>query len=240
MVAEINCPCGQCSLCEQGLGNHCPARQVLGIRGRHGAFAERLTVPLENLHPVPANVSDEEAVFVEPLAAAIRIVEQLSPPPGTRALVMGDGKLGMLVAQVLEGVTVISRRPEKQAILTEFGLPWVASDRELEPNQFDLVVECTGVPAMLDRALELARPLGTVVLKSSWSQPSPLQISRLMVKEIHLQGSRCGPFRPALRALSTGAVRVKPLIAGSFPMVDGVEAFARAATPGVLKVLLRP
>lgn len=240
VVAEINCPCGKCPQCEQGLGNHCSQRRVLGIRGRAGAFAERLTVPLENLHPVPANVSDEEAVFVEPLAAAIRIVEQLSPPPGTRALVLGDGRLGMLVAQVLEGVTVTSRRPEKQAILTGLGLPWVASDQDLEPDHFDLVVECTGVPAMLERALELVRPQGTVVLKSSWSQAAPVQMASLMVKEVHLQGSRCGPFLPALRALSTGAVQVKPLIDRSFSLSDGLEAFNRAGTPGVLKVLLRP
>lgn len=240
VVAEINCPCGECDLCRQGLGNHCSARQVLGIRGRPGAFATHVAVPLANLHDVPTGLSDEEAVFVEPLAAAIRIVEQLSPPPGTRALVLGDGRLGMLVAQVLEGVTVVSRRPAKQAILTDLSLDWVASDRDLPPDQFDLVVECTGVPAMLDRALELVRPVGTVVLKSSWCKPSEFQAARVMVKEVRLQGSRCGPFQPALRALANGSVRVKPLIDSTYALEEGPAAFERAATPGVLKVLLRP
>ncbi len=238
VVSEINCPCGSCALCVKGLGNHCAARQVLGIRGRPGCFAERIAVPLANLHEVPASLSDEEAVFVEPLAAAIRIVEQLSPAPGTRALVLGDGRLGLLVAQVLEGVTVLSRRPSKQTVLTELGLPFVACDQELPTDHYDLVVECTGVPAMLDRALDVVRPCGTVVLKSSWNEPSAFQAARIMVKEVRLQGSRCGPFAPALRALATGAVRVKPLITDRFSLSEGPAAFARAAEPGVLKVLV--
>lgn len=213
---------------------------MLGIRKRAGAFAERIAVPLANLHEVPASVSDEEAVFVEPLAAAIRIVEQLSPAAGWRCLVLGDGRLGMLVAQVLEGVTVVSRRPSKQTILTDLGVRWVASAADLSPDHFDLVVECTGVPGMLECALDLVRPTGTVVLKSSWNAPSVLDAARVMVKEVRLQGSRCGPFEPALRALATGAVRVKPLIDSSFPLEEGAAAFARAASAGVLKVLLRP
>ncbi len=237
VVAEINCPCKLCPLCRSGLGNHCPERKVLGIRGKNGAFAQKVALPRENLHELPSRMSDEQAVFVEPLAAAFRILEQVET--GGRSLVLGDGRLGLLVAQLLPDVTVLSRRPSKQALLQGLGLPWVAASDQLEPDSFDLVVECSGAPALLDLALELVRPLGTVVLKSSWLEPSLLQASRLMVKEIRLQGSRCGPFLPAIEALAGGRVVVEPLIDRTFSLEEGLGAFQRAATPGVLKVLLR-
>lgn len=238
VVAEINCPCRACARCRSGLGNHCSERRVLGIRGKHGAFAQKVAVPRENLHELPEGVSDEQAVFVEPLAAAFRILEQVET--AGRSLVLGDGRLGLLVAQLLPQVTVLSRRPSKQALLQELGIRWVASSQELDSDSFDLVVECSGAPALLDVALELVRPLGTVVLKSSWLKPSPLQASRLMVKEIRLQGSRCGPFPPAIDALATGRVLVEPLIDRTFALHDGLEAFEQAASPGALKVLLQP
>lgn len=238
VVAEINCPCRVCARCRSGLGNHCSERRVLGIRGKHGAFSQRIAVPRENLHHLPAGVSDVQAVFVEPLAAAFRILEQVET--AGRSLVLGDGKLGLLVAQLLPEVTVLSRRPSKQALLKRLGLRWVGSRQELDAESFDLVVECSGAPALLDLALELVRPLGTVVLKSSWLEPSPLQASRLMVKEIRLQGSRCGPFPPAIEALATGRVLVDPLVEHTFALQEGLEAFERAAAPGVLKVLLQP
>ncbi len=238
VVAEINCSCKLCPQCRSGLGNHCPERKVLGIRGKNGAFAQKVAIPRENLHELPPGVSDQQAVFVEPLAAALRLFEQVET--GGRSLVLGDGRLGLLVAQLLPDVTVLSRRPSKQALLEALGLPWVGSSDQLEPDSFDLVVECSGAPCLLDRALELVRPLGTVVLKSSWLEPSPLQASGLMVKEIRLQGSRCGPFRPAIEALATGQVTVDPLVDHTFPLREGLKAFQRAANPGVLKVLLVP
>ncbi len=238
VVAEINCPCRTCARCRAGLANHCAERRVLGIRGKHGVFAQKVAIPRENLHDLPRNVSDEQAVFVEPLAAAFRIFEQVETTG--RSLVLGDGKLGLLVAQLLPQVTILSRRPSKQSLLQKLGLRWVANAQELDSDSFDLVVECSGAPALLDLALELVRPLGTVILKSSWLQPCPLQASRLMVKEIRLLGSRCGPFPPAIEALATGRVQVEPLIDRTFALHDGLEALERAATPGVLKVLLQP
>lgn len=239
VVGEINAACGVCPRCRAGLARHCPRRTVLGILGRAGAFAEELVLPAENLHAVPDAVGDDAATFVEPLAAAFEIGEQVALADVERALVIGDGRLGLLCAQVLAsaGPTVLvrGRHPERAAL---FG------DRvryeERPGDGYDLVVEATGDPRSLALALAAVRPRGTVVLKTTSEERAPLDLAPLVVDEITLVGSRCGPFAPALAALASGAVAVEPLVAARFPLERGPDALAEAARPGVLKVLLEP
>ncbi|MFH1725139.1 MAG: alcohol dehydrogenase catalytic domain-containing protein [Elusimicrobiota bacterium] len=241
VVGEINCGCGHCSFCQDGMKNHCPGRTVLGIQGKDGAFAERLCLPLENLLPVPDGVSDEEAVFVEPVAAACRITEQLDVR-GKKVLVLGDGKLGLLIAQVLslsEGrVTLCGKHPEKLALLegTEVS---TARLSDLEPGELhDVVVDATGRPEGLPLALAHARPRGQLVLKTTAARPPDIDHNQLVINEITIVGSRCGPFGEGLRLLGTGKLRLAPLVHKTFPLDEGLEAFAEAAEPGALKVLI--
>lgn len=238
VVGEINAACGACDSCRKGLRRHCPHRTVLGILSRMGAFAEELTLPQENLHLVPDGVSDEAATFTEPLAAAFEIGEQVELTPGERALVIGDGRLGMLCAQVLalRGLIVelAGRHPERAGILPD-SVRWVARP---SGTDYDLVVEATGDPAALATALACVRPTGVVVLKTTSEAPAALDLAPLVVNEIRLVGSRCGPFAPALEALASGAVVVEPMIQGRYPLERGGEALAAAGRPGVLKVLI--
>jgi threonine dehydrogenase-like Zn-dependent dehydrogenase len=242
VVGEINAACGACPTCAAGRPRHCPNRTVLGILGRDGAFAERLTLPLENLHAVPDAVSDAAAVFVEPLAAAFRIPEQVPMGPDTRVHVLGDGRLGLLVAQVLARtgcrLTLAGRHPDKLALARGWGIPTAAADAALEPA--DVVVDATGSPAGLARAIALTRPCGTVVLKTTCAESPPFNPAPIVIHELTVVGSRCGPFAPALAALAAGTVDVAPLVAATFPLEEGEEALARAAAPGTLKVLLAP
>ncbi len=241
VVGEINVGCGSCDACRSGLQRHCPRRTVLGIAGRDGAFAERLALPLANLHRVPDAVPDEAAVFVEPLAAAHEILEQLAPAPGTRALVLGDGRLGQLCASALARAgsppVVCGRHVAKLARLRDRGLRAVREDEPL-PRAFDLVVEATGAPEGLRRALELVRPRGAVVLKSTYHGAAPLTLAGLVVDEVTLVGSRCGRFAPALRHLADEPTLTDGLVSARFSMREPGPAFARAADPASLKVLL--
>lgn len=243
VVGEINAACGSCRWCAAGLGRHCPSRTVLGIVGRDGAFAEYLVLPAVNLVEVPEGVSDRQAVFAEPLAACFEVPEQVHVEPGWRVAVLGDGKLGLLMAQVaaLLGceVTAVGRHPEKLAVLGRRGIT-TTSPAELDGGAFDLVVECTGTAEGLAYAGGLARPRGTVVLKSTVAGTSEITLAPFVVNEITVVGSRCGPFGPALRALERGAVDVESLIAAEFPLSRGEEALALAGLRGTLKVLLRP
>ena len=264
VVGEINAACGACDLCAAGLGRHCPGRTVLGIAGRDGAFAEYLTLPERNLHPLPDAVTDEEAVFVEPLAAAFEILEQVDICPGSRVCVIGDGRLGLLAAQVLAarapGLLAVGRHPENLVLLERRGIRTMlepdlvqrartgdrtALEREggtggaAKPPLFDLVAECSGSAAGLELALELIRPRGTIVLKSTIAGDRRLDLNRLVIDEITLTGSRCGPFPPAIEALATGQVDVSGMVGGEFPLAQGEAAFASAGEPGALKVLLR-
>lgn len=239
VVGEINAACGRCERCRAGLGRHCAQRTVLGILGRPGAFAQELVLPEANLHAVPEGVSDEAATFAEPLAAAFEIAEQVALAPGMDALVLGDGRLGLLCAQVLavQGVSVAlrGRHPERRALL---GAGCAYED---EPRaDYDLVVEATGDPASLAAALAAVRPRGTVVLKTTSEGRASLDLAPLVVDEITVVGSRCGPFPPALAALAAGTVAVEPMIAARYPLGRGPEAFEQAARRGVLKVLLAP
>jgi len=241
VVGEINAACGRCAECLGGRAKHCPGRTALGIRGRHGAFAEYLQLPAVNLHPVPDSVSTDAAVFTEPLAAALDIVERLAPKAGSRVLVVGTGKLGQLVCRVLSasGVEVIAvgRNPEKLARLGGVVADTALAD-DIEPRSFSMAVECTGSPAGLPIAFRALRPRGTLVLKSTYPATSNIDLGPVVVDELRLVGSRCGPFHGALSMLEERKVEVESLIDGRFTLDDGVEAFASSRRPGVLKVLL--
>jgi len=243
VVGEINCYCGECPLCQRGLFTHCPERTTLGIWGRDGAFAEYFTLPLANLHPVPEEVPDEEAVFVEPLAAALEILEQIEVKPKDKVLVLGDGKLGLLVAQVLAlqdcDLLVVGHHAHKLEILNRLSIATHLSQGPLE-RSFDIVVDCTGTPEGFTQALELLRPRGTLVLKSTYHGETKVDLSRLVIDEITLVGSRCGPFIPALELLRKGLVDVTSLITATLPLDEGVGAFQLAEKGEILKVLLRP
>jgi len=250
VVGEINIGCGQCSLCRCGLGKHCRQRTCIGIQGRDGAFAEYLTVPLANLHLVPDAISDEQAVFVEPLAAAFEILEQMSITANDRVFVQGDGRMGLLCAQVLAttgcDLTVIGRHPHKLALLRAAGIDKVmmsepATYAALAEEPADIVVEVTGSPSGFTDALRLTRPAGALILKSTFAGSlEKFDVSRLVVDEITVIGSRCGPFPRALAALASGAIDVLPLIHARFPLRAGLDAFAHAGQKGVLKVLIDP
>lgn len=244
VVGEINCGCGACPHCARGDARHCPGRTTLGIFRRDGAFAEFLTLPVRNLLEVPEGVPDRVAVFTEPVAAAFEILEQLHLGPGERVTVLGDGKLGLLVAQVLARtgaeVLAVGRHPGKLALLEDLGLPTRLSRDWRPAEDQDVVVEVTGTAEGFASALEAVRPRGRIVLKSTVAADSLLNLAPLVIREITVVGSRCGPFAPALRALASGAVRVEPMIQAVRPLAEGREAFEEAGRRGALKVLLRP
>ncbi|MCA9605073.1 MAG: alcohol dehydrogenase catalytic domain-containing protein [Myxococcales bacterium] len=239
---EINLGCGACARCAAGMSRHCATRTVMGILGKDGCFAEQITLPVANLHPIPDAVSDDLAVFVEPLAAAFEILEQVRVDPSWRVAVLGDGKLGSLVTMVLAqtgaALTVIGRHADKLARLDAYGRTALAD--EAVEGAFDLVVEATGSPAGFARARALTRPRGTLVLKSTFFGETTIAMAPLVIDEITLVGSRCGPFEPAIRALSARRIDPSPLIEATYPLVDGVAAMERAATRGARKVLLAP
>lgn len=251
VVGEINCPCGSCGYCRTGMGNHCPDRTVLGIDGRDGCLAEYTVLPADNLHLVPPELPDTEAVFTEPLAAACRILEQVDPGTRGPALVIGDGKLGILSAWVLAGdgecpVTLLGRHAAKLSLAAE-GAP--AEIRPLRTRDFGapapaerypLVVEASGTATGLVTAMAAVRPRGTLVLKSTMAGGEPLNLTPLAVDEVTLIGSRCGPFAAALASMRRNRYPLERLVSARFPINRGAEAFAEAARPGVLKVLVEP
>ncbi len=242
VVGDINAACYVCETCLAGRHTHCPNRTTLGIFRRDGAFADYLLLPQANLYAVPDTVPDELAVFVEPLAAACEIMDQVHLAPTDRVAVLGDGKLGLLVAAVLRltaaDLTLVGRHPDKLAIAAAWGIRTRLEGDGWPGAQVDLVVECTGSPSGFAAARRILRPRGTLVLKSTYHGTLPVDMSALVVDEITLIGSRCGPFAPALRLLESGMVDPRPLIAARFPLADGPAALAQAATPGTLKVLL--
>lgn len=241
VVGEINAVCGGCEACRAGRRAHCENRTVLGIRGRHGAFAERLTLPVRNLHEVPAGVPDEVAVFTEPTAAALQVREQVPVRPGMRVVVVGDGRLGNLIAQTLAltgcDLLVAGRHAGKLALLAARGIRTVLAG-DVPDRKAEVVVECTGNAEGLALARRAVRPAGTIVLKSTYRGEASLDVSSLVVDEVTLVGSRCGPIAPALDLLARHQVDVEPLVQARYPLGQGLEAFAHAARPGVLKVLL--
>lgn len=243
VVGTINLGCRRCAVCLGDGPEHCPQRTVLGIHSKDGVFADWVTLPVVNLLPVPGNVPDEAAVFTEPLAAALRIREQVRVSPSARMAVVGPGRLGLLVGQVLAlaggEVTMLGRRPETLELPAALGLQ-TGLVEEAADDSFDFVVEATGNEAGLVHSLRLVRPQGTLVMKSTFAGAANVDLTKLVVGEIQVVGSRCGPFAPALRLLERGQVNVTALIEGRYALADGVAAFARAARPGVRKILLQP
>lgn len=241
VVGEINAACGYCRFCRSGQPTHCENRTVLGIVNRNGAFAEYLSLPIENLHIVPENVSTAAATFTEPLAAALEIQQQITLCQDDRVLVVGDGKLGQLIAQTLAltgcDLLVVGRHEDKLLNLAARGIK-TALANSVKDRYFDVSIDCTGNPEGFNTARRALRPRGTLILKSTYAGNLSLDASALVVDEITLIGSRCGPFVPALELLETKKVNVQSLIQGNYPLSLGLEAFEKAKTKGVLKVLL--
>jgi len=245
VVGEINAGCGNCDLCRRGDPRHCQTRTVLGIVGRDGAHAEFLKLPVSNLLPVPDEISDHRAVFTEPLAAAAGILERAQITEQTRTAVIGDGKLGLLCAQVLAttgaSVTLFGKHRDKLQIAARRGIETTILDKaRLRMREFDVVVEASGSATGFDLALDLLRPRGVLVLKSTFHGTTEFNAARIVVDEISVVGSRCGRLAPALELLKMNAVDVESLISEECALGNGLRAFARASEPGVLKVLLRP
>ena len=245
VVGEINAGCGRCELCRAGDPRHCASRTVLGIVGRDGAHAEFLQLPAVNLIPVPKNIADKHAVFTEPLAAACGILERASIAKSDRVAVIGDGKLGLLCAQVVAltgaATLLVGKHPEKLRIAARRGIettsPHEAAKRR---KQFDVVVEASGAAPGFQLALDLLRPKGKLVLKSTFQGSTEIDAARIVVDEISIVGSRCGRFQPALDLLTNNAIDVDSLISEEHPLANGLKAMTRAKTRGILKVLLRP
>lgn len=243
VVGEINAVCGRCPTCRAGRPTHCEDRTVLGIVGRAGVFAEYFTLPVDNLHAVPEGLADEAAVFCEPLAAALQVAEQVHLRPTLSAVVVGAGRLGLLVGRVLGlagcQVQVVVRSESRAELAARFGLVGVSAE-ELRPGRADLVVEASGAAAGFALARKLVRPRGTLVLKSTYAGELCADFSSVVVDEISLLASRCGPFAPALRLLERGLVDPRPLIQDRRPLDAGAGALTDAARPGATKILLHP
>jgi len=241
VVGEINAYCGECATCRRGDPTQCPYRNTLGIDRRDGTMADYFTLPIKLLYPVPASIPDHWAVFTEPLAAACQIIEQVHLRPTDRVILLGDGKLGLLIAQVLQltgcDLLVIGRHAGKLELLARRGIKTQLAGAPVEPGA-DVVVEATGSAEGFATARSLVRPRGTLVLKSTFHGDVSLNLSMVVVDEITLIGSRCGPFPAALQLLEQRLVEVEPLIHATFSLADGLTAFDKAGAPGVLKVLL--
>jgi threonine dehydrogenase-like Zn-dependent dehydrogenase len=241
VVGEINAGCGSCARCAAGDPRHCPTRTVLGIVGRDGAHADLLRLPARNLVEVPEGVSDEHAVFVEPLAAACGVLERCPIEPGARVAVIGDGKLGLLCAMALAELRplLVGKHAAKLAIADARGIETATVDEARKRGRaFDVVVEASGGASGFELALDLLQPLGTLVLKSTFHGATPVEAARVVVEELRVIGSRCGRFAPALELLARGKVDVGPLISEVVSIDRAEDAMRRAAAPGVLKVLL--
>ncbi len=243
VVGEINCVCERCDMCRSGMSNHCRHRTVMGIQGRDGCFAEFVVLPERNLHEVPDAVGDEEAVFVEPLAAALQVTKQVNIEQRMRVAVLGSGRLGLLVAQVLAQagcrLIVVGRNPHTLSFCEKKGIQTVPVDELVPKKDHDVVVECTGDPAGLELAMQVARPGGRIVLKSTYAANGRIYLTPLVVDEIRLQGSRCGPFADAIAALARKQIDVLSMVGRALPLTKGLEAVQLAEDPNVIKVLLR-
>ena len=244
VVGEINAGCGTCEFCEKGMDRHCPNRTVLGILKRDGAFAEFLSLPEKNLHVLPDSITDEQAVFVEPLAAAFEIKEQVSLQPQWRVAVVGDGRLAQLIIQVLKltcpNITCFGKHKNKLESLINVGVKIKIGIEKSDEQSFDLVVEATGSNSGFEDTMKLIKPRGTVILKSTIASRENLDLTPTVVNEITLIGSRCGLFKPAIDALATGMVSVDSMIDYTFPLEKFSEALQHAKKPDTLKVFLKP
>ena len=242
VVGEINCNCRRCPTCLAGRPTHCPNRTTIGIVDHDGAFADYIAVPQHNLHLVPDSLPTDVAVFTEPVAAAFQIPAQLSLSRTDRVVVLGDGRLGNLCAQVLSGicdqVLVVGKHPEKLALLDELGIETALVPDAPRDRLADVVVDCTGSDTGLPAALALVRPRGTIVLKTTVAGTQQMPWAPVVIDEVTIVGSRCGPFDRALEALEAGSISVLPMVSQRFDLSDGVEALDAARRPGVLKVLI--
>jgi threonine dehydrogenase-like Zn-dependent dehydrogenase len=242
VVGEINVVCGRCDLCVAGLSSHCRNRSVLGILNHDGAFAEFLRLPAVNLHPLPKTVDNDQAVFAEPLAAAFQILKQVKVDARTWVTVLGDGRLGLLCAQVLRNagapVRVIGKHPEKLTLCEKWGIRSRLLADIAPGHDQDVVVDCTGSASGFETAMAMVRPRGTIVLKSTVAAGKAINLAPVVIDEIKVVGSRCGPFKDAIRALAEKSVDVTSLISRRMRLEQGVEAFDAANRPGVIKVLL--
>jgi threonine dehydrogenase-like Zn-dependent dehydrogenase len=242
VVGEINCGCGRCGYCLKGLKNHCPDRRVIGIVGKDGAMAEYLTLPTENLIEVPAGLDDEEAVFTEPLAAAFEILDQVHIRPTDRVLVLGDGKLGLLAALALraanDNITLLGKHRSKLKIAERQNIRTLLFGEGDIEKAYDIVVEATGTAVGLETALTMTKPRGVIVLKSTVAGGKLMNLFPVVVDEITVVGSRCGPFGPALSALSERRINVRPLITGVYAFDRAEEAFHKATERESLKVII--
>lgn len=243
VTAEINNACGECPTCRAGLTGHCPGRTVLGILNHDGAMAESVAVPVRNLHAVPDSIADREAIFIEPLAAAFRMIEQVKPSPGMRLAIVGDGKLGILctLAAALSGAEVhlVGKHAEKLALVGGAMTTHLLDEAGSLARSFDVVVDSTGSKTGLPTALGLVRPCGTIVLKTTIAGRYEIDLAPIVIDEVRIVGSRCGPFPRAIEALALGKVNVRPLIEAEFALEEAEAAFAAASSPGARKVLLR-
>ena len=243
VVGEINVVCNQCEQCLNGRPTHCENRTVLGIVNRDGTFAEFTQLPIANLHRVPDSVPDEMAVFTEPLAAALEIQQQVQIKPTDRVLLIGAGRLGQLIAQTLAltgcDLRVVARHRRQQNLLKARGIK-IITEGEIKPWRWDIVVEATGSPSGFSLARQAIRPRGTLVLKSTYKGELNVNFSAVVVDEINIIGSRCGPFEPALRLMESRQVDPTVLIADEFKLGNALKAFERASEAGVLKVLVKP
>ncbi len=241
VVGSINIPCGECTFCREGIDNHCAHMKTIGINGKDGAFAEYLSLPRENIYLIPESISDEKAVFVEPLAAGVQIAQQVHLKPEDEVVVLGDGKLGLLAAFVLQAmsidVKVIGKHNEKLKIAGSMGIETYLLGEYEKP--VDVIVECTGSNSGLDAALSLVKPKGTIILKTTTTGKYKLDLSRIVINEIKIIGSRCGPFKPALNLIERNSFPLQDMIDSIFSIDDGIEAFRRAKESGVLKVLIK-
>lgn len=241
VVADINFACGDCAMCRRGLPHHCLNRGTLGIIGRDGAFADYLCCPEDNLVVLPDTLAEERAVFAEPVAAALEILEQVDCRALEEAAVVGDGKLGLLVAMSLAGaglrVSLLGRHPQKGALVEDYGVRFLSAR---PARQFALVVEASGNPAGFHDALALTEPCGTIVLKSTYAGGFDFNPAPLVVNEITLLGSRCGPMPRAVELLAAGDIRPERLVEAEYALQDGPRAVEHAARKGTLKILLRP
>ena len=244
VAGEINLACGTCAWCKRGLGRHCPTRTVLGIVKHPGAFREFLTLPIRNLHRVPPSIPTEHAVFIEPVAAACEILDQVKIPKGERVAVLGDGKLGLLVAQVLQAhgarVHLFGRHKDKMRLVEPAGVTTEVAPKKFPAASWPFVVDATGSSEGLRAAVSLCIPRGTVIMKSTVHGLVSIDTAPAIVNEITLVGSRCGRFEASIPLLAAGKVNVGSLISEEFPLSQAPKAFAQAARKGVLKILLRP
>lgn len=243
VVGEINIGCGTCFYCQNQMQNHCPSRSVLGILNKDGSFGEYITLPVNNIHLLPDSVSDVEAVFVEPLAAAFEITRQISIKPYDKVCVLGDGKLGILAGQVLSetgcNLVVVGKHKEKLSILEKKGIKTELISTFSDKREFDIVVDCTGSISGIETAIMVVKPGGRVIIKTTIADRGLIDLNGVVINEISLIGSRCGPFPQAIKAIETGKIDVHPLISKIFPLEDGIKAFQYASRKGALKVILK-